>query len=115
MSQIICGWDISGIVTFSDGIPFTPALNFDNANTGTTSRLDRVRDGALDNATIDRFFDNDAFVFPAVFTFGNSGHNIQGPGTNMVNFAVHRNFPLGFSEASKIEFRFVQLLQPDAL
>ena len=107
LSQIIGGWDISGIVTFSDGIPFTPALNFDNANTGTTSRPDRIRDGALDNPTIDRFFDIDAFVFPAAFTFGNSGRNIvQGPGTNMVNFAVHRNFPLGSSEASKIEFRF---------
>ena len=29
-----------------------------------------------------------------------------GPGTNMVNFALHRNFPIPLSETSTIEFRF---------
>lgn len=105
--HVLGGWDLSGIVTFSDGIPFTPSLNFDNANTGTISRPDRVADGALANPTIDRYFDIDAFAFPARYTFGNSGRNIlYGPGTNMVNFALHRNFPLPFNETSKIEFRF---------
>lgn len=105
--HLLGGWDLSGIVTFSDGIPFTPSLNFDNANTGTISRPDRIADGALANPTIDRYFDIDAFAFPARYTFGNSGRNIlYGPGTNMVNFALHRNFPLPFNETSKIEFRF---------
>ena len=107
LKQILGGWDVSGIVTFSDGIPFTPALNFDNANTGTVSRPDRISDGTLSNPTINRYFDIDAFVFPARYTYGNSGRNIlYGPGTNMVNFALHRNFPLPLNEASKIEFRF---------
>ena len=112
LKHLLGGWDVSGIVTFSDGIPFTPALNFDNANTGTTSRPDRIRDGTLSNPTIDRFFDTDAFVFPARYSFGNSGRNIlYGPGTNMVNFALHRNFPIPLSETSKIEFRFEALLR----
>ena len=107
LKHILGGWDVSGIVTFSDGIPFTPALNFDNANTGTVSRPDRISDGTLSNPTINRYFDIDAFVFPARYTYGNSGRNIlYGPGTNMVNFALHRNFPLPLNEASKIEFRF---------
>lgn len=107
LKHLLGGWDLSGIVTFSDGIPFTPALNFDNANTGTTSRPDRIRDGTLSNPTIDRYFDVDAFVFPERYTFGNSGRNVlYGPGTNMVNFALHRNFPLPLSETSKVEFRF---------
>ena len=107
LKHLLGGWDVSGIVTFSDGIPFTPALNFDNANTGTTSRPNRIRDGTLSNPTIDRYFDIDAFPFPQRYTFGDSGRNIlYGPGTNMVNFALHRNFPLPLSETSKIEFRF---------
>jgi hypothetical protein len=82
-------------------------LNFDNANTGSTSRPDRLRDGSLDNPAIDRYFDTDAFAFPAQFTFGNSGRNILlGPGTNMVNFGVNRNFRLPFNEVSRLEFRF---------
>ncbi len=107
LKYVLGGWDLSGIVTFSDGIPFTPALNFDNANTGKTSRPDRVRDGTLSNPTINRYFDTDAFVRPPRYTFGNSRRNIlYGPGANMVNFALHRNFPLALSETSKIEFRF---------
>lgn len=107
LKHLLGGWDLSGIVTFSDGIPFTPALNFDNANTGTISRPDRNGDGALSSPTIDRYFDIDAFVFPERYTYGNSGRNIlYGPGTNMVNFALHRNFGLPMSEASRIEFRF---------
>ena len=107
LKHLLGGWDVSGIVTFSDGIPFTPALNFDNANTGTVSRPNRIRDGTLSNPTVDRYFDIDAFPFPPRYTFGDSGRNIlYGPGTNMINFAVHRNFPLALSETSKIEFRF---------
>lgn len=64
LSLIFGNWDVTGIVTFSSGIPFTPALNFDNANTGNTSRPDRIRSGKLDNWTVDRYFDIDAFVFP---------------------------------------------------
>ncbi len=107
LKPLLGGWDLSGIVTFSDGIPFTPALNFDNANTGTTSRPDRIRDGKLSSPTIDRYFDTDAFAFPPRYTFGNSGRNIlYGPGTNMVNFALHRTFPAPLGETSRIEFRF---------
>lgn len=55
-------------MTLSNSIPFTPALNFDNANTGTTSRPDRIRDGKLSNPTINRYFDIDAFAFSSRYT-----------------------------------------------
>jgi outer membrane receptor protein involved in Fe transport len=104
--HIVGGWAISGIFTASDGIPFTPSLAFDNANTGTTNRPNRLRDGRLDNPTVARYFDIDAFAAAAPFTYGNSGRNILiGPGTNNIDFAVHRNFPLPINEASRLEFR----------
>ncbi len=53
MKHITGGWDIPGIITFLNRIPFTPALNFDNTNTGTTSRPDRISKGIVSNPTID--------------------------------------------------------------
>ena len=92
--HILGGWDVCGILTLSDGIPFTPALNFDNANTGTVSRPDRISDGTLSNPTINRYFDIDAFVFPARYTYGNSGRNIlYGPGNGNGQFCAQSKFP----------------------
>jgi hypothetical protein len=107
INHIIGGWNIGSIVTFTSGIPFTPQLSFDNANTGTTSRPDRIGDGEHDHPTIDRWFDINDFVFPPQYTFGNSGRNIiYGPGTNMVNFSAQRNFPIPVREGTRLEFRF---------
>jgi hypothetical protein len=104
--HILGGWAVTGIVTLADGIPFTPSLNFDNANTGTTNRPNRLREGVLDNPTPDLYFDTDAFAAAPRFSYGNSGRNVLiGPGTSNIDFAVHRNFALPFSEASRLEFR----------
>lgn len=105
-SRILGQWDVTAILSLSDGIPFTPALSFDNANTGTTNRPNRLRDGKLDRPTVDRYFDVTAFEFPPPFTFGNSGRNIlEGPGTANLDFALHRLFGLSFTEDSQLEFR----------
>ena len=100
------GWALSGIVTFADGIPFTPSLSFDNANTGGPNRPNRIRSGRLDNWSVQRYFDIDAFVFPTQFTYGNSGRNIlTGPGTNSFDLSVHRSFRLPLNETSELQFR----------
>jgi len=103
---LLGGWALSGIVTMADGIPFTPSLSFDNANTGGPNRPNRIRSGKLDNPTVQRYFDVDAFVFPAQFTYGNSGRNVLvGPGTNSFDFSVHRSFRLPINEVSELQFR----------
>jgi hypothetical protein len=62
--------------------------------------------GRLDHPTLQHYFDTDCFVTPAAFTFGNAGRNIlYGPGTNNVDFALHRFFPIPIREAMKLEFR----------
>jgi hypothetical protein len=100
------GWSVGGIATFADGIPFTPSLSLDNANTGGPNRPNRIRNGQLDNWTVQRYFDIDAFVFPAQYTYGNSGRNVlTGPGTNSFDLALHRNFRLPINEASQVQFR----------
>jgi hypothetical protein len=105
-SQIFGGWAFSGVLTMTDGLPFTLSLPFDNANVGTTNWPNRIRDGRLDNWTIGRYFDTDAFVFPAEFTYGNAGRNfLVGPGTNNIDFSLQRNFPVPINEGSRLEFR----------
>ena len=93
-------------MTFADGIPFTPSLSFDNANTGGPNRPNRLARGSLEHPTVQRYFDLSAFAFPAQFTYGNSERNVLvGPGTNMLDLSVHRTFPLPIHEASEIQFR----------
>jgi len=103
---LLGGWALGGIVTMADGIPFTPSLSFDNANTGGPNRPNRIGNGQLDNWSVQRYFDIGAFVFPAQFTYGNSGRNVLiGPGTNSFDLSVHRNFRLPINEASQLQFR----------
>ncbi|MBK5294436.1 MAG: hypothetical protein JJE04_22495 [Acidobacteriia bacterium] len=53
-----------------------------------------------------RYFDIGAFVFPAPFTYGNSGRSVLiGPGTNSIDLSVHRSFRLPINEASELQFR----------
>jgi len=106
-AAILGGWAMSGIGTFSGGIPYTVTLNFDNANTGSTNWPNRIANGSLENPSVDRWFDTAAFVFPAAFTHGNAGRNIlTGPGVVSFDASMQRNFGLPFiSEASRLEFR----------
>ncbi len=107
LRHLLSGWAFSGIATFADGIPFTPSLSFDNANTGGPNRPNRIGNGRLDNWTVQRYFDTNAFVFPAAFTYGNSGRNvIIGPGTNSFDLSVHRHFKLPINEVSELQFRW---------
>jgi hypothetical protein len=105
-AYILGNWEISGIFSISSGLPFTPSLSFDNANTGTTSWPNRLRSGQLDNPTIDRYFDTEAFVFPPQYTFGNAGRNILiGPGVSSIDLSLTRSFRLPLNEVSLVDFR----------
>lgn len=83
------GWQLSGIITYQSGFPFTVTVNQDYSNTGSSSpRADRVCNGAGPQ-TITKWFDTSCFTTAALSTalangtprFGNSGRNIlTGPG-----------------------------------
>jgi hypothetical protein len=80
------GWNINAILQLSTGLPFTPSLATPVANTGTSSRPNRIGSGALSNLTPTMWFDATAFTTPAVYNFGNSGRNIlSGPGTKQID------------------------------
>jgi hypothetical protein len=102
-------WEVSSIVTFQSGTPFTPAISVDSANVGATLRRpDRIASGKLENRSIDRYFDVSAFRVPTSFNYGNSGRNIlYGPGFKNLDAMVIRNFRLSlpWKEQSNLHFR----------
>jgi hypothetical protein len=105
-AYVLGNWQLDAIYTAQSGFPFTPVLNFDNANAGNASWPDRVCNGALPNPTLQEWFDTSCFVAPPQYQFGNSGRNIlTGPGMNNVDFGLHRSFRIPAGEATRMEFR----------
>ncbi len=101
---VLGGWQTLGILTLHTGFPVTPRVAGDPANTGTSTRPDRIGDGRLPNPVIDRWFDVAAFAVPRPFTFGTAGPGIlTGPGLRNLDFSVLKSFAV--REGHRIEFR----------
>lgn len=101
------GWQMAGILTLQTGVPLTPTLSVNPANTTGPARPDRLADGNLPEGerTISRWFDRTAFAAATPFNFGNSGrHVIRAPGLHTLDGSVNRNFRIG--EQRRIEFRW---------
>jgi hypothetical protein len=105
-SASLGGWRLTAIYQTQTGLPFTPALSFDSANAGTTSRPNRVCDGNIDGGTIQRYFDTACFVAPPSYVFGNAGRNIlRGPGTNNLDASLQRDFRIPVEHPTVLQFR----------
>ena len=104
LPQLVKNWEVGSIFTVQSGLPFTPSIATDPANTGTSLRPDRIGRGTVDNRTLARDFDPSAFRLPQQFTFGNSGRNIlYRRGFKNWDFIAVRNFPL--HERLRLQFR----------
>jgi hypothetical protein len=95
---------VGSIFTAQSGLPFTPSIATDPANTGTSLRPDRLATGTVDARALLRDFDATAFRVPAAFSYGNSGRNIlRGRGFQNWDFIALRNFR--FHEQANLQFR----------
>jgi hypothetical protein len=93
-NALLGDWQFSGIVTLSTGRPFTVFLNT-GVNNGAPSWPDRIGDGRLDNPTVDRWFDIDAFRAPTPNTYGSSGRGVlYAPGVQTLDASLTRRFQL---------------------
>jgi hypothetical protein len=110
MDALLRNWQVSGILTFQTGRPFTPRLTTDNSNTGNVGgffahdRPDVIGSPELDNPTPERFFNTEAFAIAQRYTFGNSGRNVLiGPGLSNLDLAFMKDFRLHHEQT--LQFR----------
>ncbi|HEX2453873.1 MAG TPA: TonB-dependent receptor [Vicinamibacterales bacterium] len=103
---ILRDWSVNGILTLSDGRPFSVGAT-DRANTGggRTTRANCVGDPVPDgfDQTVDHWMDINAFASLQPFTYGNCPYNnVRGPGFKSLNASIFRSFPWG---DRRFEFR----------
>lgn len=95
---ILGGWSTNGILTLSDGRPFTiTANNLTGTGPGVAFRADCIGDPVPDGfeQNRDHWFDTSAFAQPATRTFGSCDYNsVRGPGFKSMNLSLFRNFRL---------------------
>jgi hypothetical protein len=119
LNQIIGGWALSGILTLRSGLPFTPSISGDVANTGVGGqRPDVIGAPVIVGDPTCWFYisansactalspgSKDAFaVPPAQLRYGTGGRNIlRSDGLKQFDFTVMKLFPI--TESKQVEFR----------
>lgn len=119
LNQVIGGWAVSGILTLRSGLPFTPAISGDVANTGVGGqRPDVIGTPVIVGDPTCWFYMSansactalapgakDAFaVPPAQLRYGTGGRNIlRSDGLKQLDFTVMKLFPI--TESKSLEFR----------
>jgi hypothetical protein len=117
-NAIVSGWQATGITTMQSGLPFTPTISTDTANTGVGAQRPNVvgRPTILKNPTCWFYVQansactalapggSSAFSVPAQYTYGNGGRNTM-TADNLINwdFSLTKIFLMG-NERS-LEFR----------
>jgi hypothetical protein len=105
VNGVFGGWELAGILTTRSGLPFTPVISGDQANTGISGqRPVLVGDPSLSNPTPTDWFNVNAFALPAKYTYGNSGRNIL-RADNLVQLDLTLEKRFTISERAQLEFR----------
>jgi hypothetical protein len=103
--RLLGGWQVSAVASVHSGVPFTPVLDFDNADIQSLiipERPDLVgnpyagscRNGAR-VGTSSCWFNPGAFAVPPAGQFGNAGRNIlRGPGFTQFDPSLHKDFAI---------------------
>jgi len=114
----ISNWNLSGIATLQSGLPFTPTISGDQANTGVGSQRPNVIANPIRVKSPNCwFYDSknsachtvapngvDAYALPAQYTYGNSGINTL-RADNLVQFDLSVLKSFHFTEARSLELR----------
>ncbi len=102
------GWEVSGIVTITSGLPINPQLTggqSGNALPNANNRPDQVASVSYPH-TVGEWFSTSSFALPAVGAFGDAGHNsLRGPGRDNWNISLFKSFVLSETRGSRLELR----------
>lgn len=105
VDALLGGWQAQGIMVLHSGLPFTPTISRDVANTGIGGQLpNRIGSGVLSSPTLSGWFDKTAFAVPANYTWGNSGSYIlRADKFKNLDFSLFKQFHV--TERARLEFR----------
>jgi hypothetical protein len=102
------GWEVSGIITLTSGLPINPQLTGGRSGNGlpnATNRPDQIGPDSYPH-TVGEWFNTSAFAAPTVGAWGNAGHNsLRGPGRDNWNISLFKSFVLSESRGSRFELR----------
>jgi len=108
LKSTLGGWEVSGIVTLTSGLPLNPQLTGGQSSNGlpnATNRPDQIGPVSYPH-TVAEWFSTSSFVDPAVGTFGDAGHNsLRGPGRDNWNLSLFKSFVLSETRGSRLELR----------
>ena len=108
LKSTLGGWEISGIVTMTSGLPINPQLTGGQSSNGlpnATNRPDLTGKVSYPHK-VGEWFDTTAFSPPAVGAWGNAGFNsLRGPGRDNWNLSVFKSFPFSEDGNRRFEFR----------
>lgn len=103
--RVIGGWQVGGITSVSTGGWFTvTGATSAGAQSDGQQRPDQIGDPNGKHCQPGTFFNTCAFMNPLLGSFGSTGRNtVRGPGLQIWDFSVFKNFLLG--EHKRFEFR----------
>ena len=112
---LLSGWEVGGIFTAQNGLPFSLQLPLDRAGTGTgviTQQRPDFKPGpgcsspdAVNSGNINVYINLNCFAFPAANTLGNLGRNtLRGPALENFDFSLFKNHNL-LGEKLRVQFR----------
>jgi hypothetical protein len=116
LAAIAGNWNMTANVTWTSGTPLTVRCSTcaSDVARGTGGTLRADYDGLpieLADATVDRFFNTDAFSIPAPGAFGTSRRNmIIGPGSHQLNATFSRDVVLKGNRGATIQVNANNLL-----
>jgi hypothetical protein len=112
LRQAVGGWNVAARMTARSGTPVNIVTGQDNALSGTPQQRPNVNgDPALpsDRPLQDKlahWFNAAVFSYPAGGNYGTTGRNaVLGPNQYSPSVALLKDFPLGFREGLRLQFR----------
>src|SRR5580704_7843983 len=102
------GWEVSGIVTITSGLPINPQLTGGQSSNGlpnATNRPDQVASVSYPH-TAGQWFSKSSFADPAMGAWGDAAPNsLRGPGRDNWNLSLFKSFVLSETRGSRFELR----------
>lgn len=107
---LIAGWQANAILSWQTGTPIvlSSALNQTNLFTANQRPDNTGQSAALDNPTIDRWFNTSVFYQPPPFTIGNAPRSlpdVRNPGIGNADLSLFKNNYFGKENRYILQFR----------